>query len=349
MILKASYLVTLSLALTSPLNTSAGYNCGADFTDAISNCDLPCPSMLGYTVGAVANECPEDKPYCYKTENCPDVVAAEAAANEEKVVAKDEATVEPELTEEMVDNTSIEFDNETEMLEVSEEGALPERVDEEESAPEIMEMVANSEPAGPPPTISPAPTTEYDKRRDMPNSGNHFCAIGWNEATIECETNVDAIPCPPDENGAYMSCPSGTYCYGIPNCVRATPTTDAPTQTPTTYAPTTESPSSSPISAEDPVNFYFCGSDLADANENCGTWCRYGTDAECPEGQTCQLESTCNATALNFTIDWDLVESPSATPTTYAPTVDDNPENLYCSETWLPSTYDGPCGSPCPK
>jgi len=338
------------------MNASAGYNCGADYMDAISNCDLPCPSKLGFTIGAAVNECPEHKPYCYKAENCPDAAPAEAATNEGDAVTEGE-TIDPELTDEMQEKdvaiNSMEINDEPEMLEASEEGALPERVAEEESAPEIMEMVANSEPAGPPPTISPAPTTEYDKRRNIPNPGNHFCAIGWSEATIECETNVDAIPCPPDENGVYMSCPEGTYCYGVSNCVRATPSTDAPTHTPTTYAPTTESPSSSPISAEDLVNFYFCGSDLADANENCGRWCRYGTDAECPEGQTCQLESTCNATALNFTIDWDLMESqsesPSATPTTYAPTLDDNPENLYCSETWLPSTFDGPCGTPCPN
>lgn len=355
MILKASYLVSLSLALTSPLGASAGYNCGSDYTDAISNCDLPCPSMLGYSAGAVVNECPEHKAYCYKTENSPDDVVAETSANEaaagvEEVVVDEQETnttdadvteqetIEPELnsTETLETDlaiSSVEFDDEPEILEASEEDALPDKVAEED--------------------ISPSPTTEFDKRRNMPNTGNHFCAIGWNEATIECENNLDAIPCPPDENGAYMSCPTGTYCYGIANCVRATPpASDAPTPTPTTYAPTTESPSSNPITADDAVNFYFCGSDLADANENCGTWCRYGSDEECPEGQVCHLESTCNATALNFTIDWDLpdvTESPSAMPTTYAPTVDNNPEKLYCSESWLPNDYVGDCGIPCPK
>lgn len=332
MIMKLNYFISLTLAFTSPMGASAGYNCGEDYMDATSNCDLPCPSMLGYVADADVNECPEHKPYCYQAMHCPDV-----AASEEGVVT-DAGTDEPEMLY-MNLATSIEAKDELSIRESFEEDAL-------------MDTVANSQQAGPPPTISPAPTTEYDKRRSMPNPGNHFCAIGWNEATIECETNVDAIPCPPSETGALMSCPTGTFCYGITDCVRPTPSTIAPTQTPTTYAPTTESPSSSPVSADDPANFYFCGNDLVDANENCGTWCRYGTDEECPEGQICHMESTCNATALNITIDWDIpavTETPSTAPTTYAPTVDDNPENLYCGEVWLPSTYDGPCGIPCPK
>ncbi len=348
MILKLSYYISLSLALTSPMRTSAGYNCGEDYLDAISNCDLPCPSMLGYTAGADVNECPEHKPYCYKTTICADVASSEEeAVAEKKINTTDAVTDEPEMLYMNLAMASIELEDEPEILEYFEEDAPP----EVESDSNVTEMVANSEQAELPPTISPAPTTEYDKRRSMPNPGNHFCAIGWNEATIECENNVDAIPCPPGENGALMSCPTGTFCYGITDCVRPTPSTNVPTQTPTTYAPTTESPSSSPISADDPVNFYFCGSDLVDANENCGTWCRYGTDEECPEGQICHLQSTCNATALNITIDWDVLavtELPSTAPT-YAPTVDDNPESLYCGEAWHPSTYDGPCGIPCPK
>jgi len=388
--MKASYLLTLSLAIGTPLSASAGYNCGSDYNDAVTNCDMPCPSMLGYSPGAEVNECPEHRPYCYKADNCPDVVVAEAAVEEVVVdevpavsnttnTTEDATADEPELTEEMLEEivaTAEQSENVTEEVTLdeaapeeaateeefaiesvefdNEEDELPERVAEEEAAPEMMVM--NSEPVEDPPTPSPAPTTALQKlveeRRDLPNPGNHFCAIGWNEATIECEENVDALACPPDENGAYMSCPTGTFCYGIASCVRATPSpTDEPTATPTTYAPTTEAPSSSPISPMDPVNFYFCGSDLDDANENCGTWCRYGTDGECPEGQTCQLESTCNATALNFTIDWDLpvvTGSPSATPTTYSPTVDDNPEDLYCFEGWPASNYDGPCGVPCP-
>lgn len=321
------------------MGASAGYNCGGDYLDAISNCDLPCPSMLGYSPDAEVNECPEHKPYCYQAIHCPHV-----AASEEGVVT-DAGTDEPEMLYMNLAITSIEPEDEPKILDSFDVDALQ----EVESDSEVIEMVANSEQAGPPPTITPAPTTEYDKRRSMPNPGNHFCAIGWNEATIECETNVDAIPCPPSETGALMSCPTGTFCYGITNCVRPT---HVPTQTPSTLAPATESPSSSPISADDPVNFYFCGSDLVDANENCGTWCRYGTDEECPEGQICHMESTCNATALNITIDWDIpavTETPSTAPTTYAPTVDDNPESLYCGDAWLPSTYEGPCGIPCPK
>lgn len=326
MIMKSSYLISLSLALAAPLGTSAGYNCGTDYLDAVSNCDMPCPSMLGYSADAVVNECSEDKPYCYQALNCADVEPSEV-----QVVAEEETrTNEPEMLDMDLAIDSIELEDEPEML----------------YADAAMAFV----------DVEDKPASEYEQRMSLPNPGNHFCAIGWNEAIIECETNVDAVPCPPGENGAFTSCPDGTFCYGITDCVRPTPSTNVPTVTPTTYAPTTEAPSSSPISAEDPVNFYFCGNDLADANENCGMWCRYGTDDECPGDQICHLESTCNATALNFTIDWDLpvvTESPSATPTiqvtTYAPTIDSNPENLYCSEAWLPNSYDGPCGMPCPE
>ena len=334
MFMKSSYVIALSLALSTPLGTSAGYNCGTDYLDAISNCDMPCPSMLGYNAEAVVNECPEHKPYCYQALDCPDVAQGEVQAVVEETIKTNETMTNETMTNETMTN-------ETELLD------MDLAIDSIETEDEPM-MLHSSEA-----TIVEVEDEpdEYEQRRSLPNPGNHFCAIGWNEATIECETNVDAIPCPPDENGAYTSCPQGTYCYGIANCVRPDPSTNAPTLTPTTYAPTTSAPSSSPISAEDPANFYFCGSDLEDANENCGQWCRYGTDDECPGDQICHLESTCNATALNITLNWDIsleTETPSAMPTTYAPTVDNNPENLYCSEAWLPNDYDGPCGLPCP-
>jgi hypothetical protein len=363
MIMKASYFIGLSLAISFPLHASAGYNCGTDYDDAISNCDHPCPSQLGYSAGAVVNECPQDKPLCFENVQCDDAnatVAAAANATDVTVLPQDDFNI-----------TSIEFD-EAENATVSAQDDLNvtyvdsaeasnssnvDEVAEGDDEPEILEMVANSEAADLlPPTTSPAPTTVayklLEERRNLPNPGNHFCAVGWSEATVECETNVNAIPCAPDETGTYLPCPLGTFCYGISDCVRATLSPTAMPTILTTDAPTTASPSSNPISASDPANFYFCGIDLADANENCGTWCRYGTNEECPEGQTCQFDSTCDATALNLTIGWDqrfVTEVPSLAPTTYTPTINDNPENLYCSATWLANDYTGPCGFPCPR
>lgn len=150
-----------------------------------------------------------------------------------------------------------------------------------------------------------------------------------------------------------LECPGTLMCFTIGmSCTPVTPVpTEAPTLTPTSAAPTTYSPTSSPIAATDEANFYFCGSDLNDANALCSVWCRYGEDSECPEGQTCFLDTSCNATELNFTIGWDeslLSEVPSIAPTTYKPTQDQNPSNYYCFASWTDASYDGDCGVPCP-
>jgi hypothetical protein len=116
-------------------------------------------------------------------------------------------------------------------------------------------------------------------------------------------------------------------------------------------APSTYGPTSSPISADDEINNYFCGSDLEEANELCGQWCRDGEDTSCPEGQKCFKDTSCNATELNMTIGYDeslISEVPSIAPTTYRPTEDLNPSDYYCFEAWTDSSYDGDCGLPCP-
>ena len=150
-----------------------------------------------------------------------------------------------------------------------------------------------------------------------------------------------------------LECPSGLMCFTIG--MSCTPVTEAPTDvpsmTPSSAAPTTYSPTSSPIAADDEVNLYFCGSNLEEANELCGQWCRSGEHTECPQGQKCFKETACNATELNLTIGYDeslLSEVPSMMPTTYKPTEDMNPSDYYCFDAWTDATYDGDCGLPCP-
>lgn len=123
-----------------------------------------------------------------------------------------------------------------------------------------------------------------------------------------------------------------------------------PSSSPSTNPPTTGSPTQSPISGDDPSNAFFCGTDEADANENCGDgsrrWCRWGTDEECPEGQGCHVTTECSAAALNYTS--RPTEMPTEQPTTPSPTDDLNPGNYYCSDTWKDATFSGDCGLPCP-
>ncbi|KAL7482139.1 hypothetical protein ACHAW6_007834 [Cyclotella cf. meneghiniana] len=208
-----------------------------------------------------------------------------------------------------------------------------------------------------PPSMTPTATVdELVYRKTLDNPQNMFCGSGWQNATDECNTNPDAIPCPMvvDEFANIpLDCPGTLMCFTIGmSCTPVTPVpTEAPTLTPTSAAPTTYSPTSSPIEAADVANSYFCGSDLEDANALCSVWCRYGEDSECPEGQKCFLDTSCNATELNFTIGWDeslLSEVPSIAPTTYKPTQDQNPSNFYCFASWTDASYDGDCGVPCP-
>ena len=98
---------------------------------------------------------------------------------------------------------------------------------------------------------------------------------------------------------------------------------------------------------------------------------------------TCFEETMCNATTLNLvteekleeiynasmSIDEDvdsgmnltaeslsdnetallLTPAPSPTNATLAPTIDLNPANYYCSDSWRTAEYDGDCGPPCPS
>ena len=181
---------------------------------------------------------------------------------------------------------------------------------------------------------------------------------GWQDATDECNTNPDALPCPlmVTETGLNvpLECPSGLMCFTIGmSCTPVTePPTDVPTLMPSSAAPTTYAPSSAPIAADDEVNLYFCGSDLEEANELCGQWCRSGLNTDCPKGQKCFKNTACNATELNFTIDYDaglISDVPSIAPTTYKPTEDQNPSDYYCFDGWTDASYDGDCGLPCPS
>lgn len=172
----------------------------------------------------------------------------------------------------------------------------------------------------------------------------------WDQAKLECNTNPNAIPCP-----SGLPCLSGQLCFAMGNM--CTPVTFAPTSTPssspTTNEPTTATPSSSPIDAGNIANMYFCGINEQDANTKCSTWCRYGTDSECPNGQSCYNTTSCNATLMNYTsyptTATPTSSSPTLSPSTPVPTVDLNPNNYYCASEWRDATFDGECGIPCPR
>ena len=130
----------------------------------------------------------------------------------------------------------------------------------------------------------------------------------------------------------------------------------SPSANPTTMEPTTGEPTSSPITSSDEVNHYFCGSDENDANARCGVWCRYGSDEECPENQSCWLNTGCNATAMNFTSSPTTSSptvspsiEPTGSPSSPQPTADLNPNDYYCSSEWKDSSWEGECGMPCPR
>lgn len=172
---------------------------------------------------------------------------------------------------------------------------------------------------------------------------------GWDQARADCNTNIDAVPCP----GNRLSCPDGELCFALGllcTPVTARPTS-FPTDEPTTGQPATSGPTASPIGADDVANAYFCGRDEADANALCGTGrgrrCR-GTDEECPDGEFCfATDAGCRAADLGYTA------APTTTPTPAAstgpPTEDPNPDHRYCADSPRDWRYDGECGVPCPR
>ena len=113
-----------------------------------------------------------------------------------------------------------------------------------------------------------------------------------------------------------------------------------------TLSPSPTTTTSSPISADDELNMYFCGETEEDANECGGRWCRDDPDV-CPDGQECFETTMCNATAMNFTMSPTMSMVPTSSP---MPTVDLNPNNTYCSANMFeaPDTTKS-CGIPCPR
>jgi len=373
-----------SLALTS---TTAEYYCGSSYLDALDSCNTPCPSSYGYPSG----ECPEDKPFCFGP-NMPCEPPANVTSTTTSTTANEMTTTAASAT---TMSTSIDASVpvvmadegaplETSALTEGNATATDDHGDDDSNAtattttntsstvfalddielngttPSTMAAQGATETA-----TTPAPPT-------LPNPDRFFCGATWSDAIVQCNTNPDAVPCPPGG----PDCPSGTICFGHLGC---TPMTDeptvVPTPAPTTAAPTTLSPTSSPIAAADEANARFCGTSQEDVDGRCDAaassydpsidvfgsrynvtglkWCRYGTDDECPEGQTCFLDTTCNATELNITLQWDLsliTEEPTPSPTSLAPTIDLNPKDFYCQSSWVDgATYEGACGIPCPS
>ena len=185
---------------------------------------------------------------------------------------------------------------------------------------------------------------------------------GWDNVVKECKNNPNALPCPGN-----LPCLDGQLCFAIGLlCIPATfEPTLFPSASPTTMEPSvtpTLSPSASPIGAGDERNLYFCGATQEDANTCSGKWCRSKLSDECPDNEWC-YETTpspdnpqgCNATAMNYSSAPTTSSptnpstfSPSLAPSTMAPTVDGNPGNYYCGDSWRDGGYEGECGLPCP-
>ncbi|KAG5192038.1 hypothetical protein JKP88DRAFT_266393 [Tribonema minus] len=99
------------------------------------------------------------------------------------------------------------------------------------------------------------------------------CGATYDEAVITCEKAL----CETDAD-----CPPGTQCFLAVTC--PLPPTPKPT-----LAPKPPTPPYGSVSAD-----RRCGTSFDNANEQCGGFCPGGVDEQCPTGQKCYQDVTCD-------------------------------------------------------
>jgi hypothetical protein len=128
------------------------------------------------------------------------------------------------------------------------------------------------------PTKSPtwSPVTYDDEVNTL------FCGETFLDASEKCSQETYC------RSGSHAECGPNQFCWpGTPcNIVDLIPET---TSRPTLDTP---EPSKSPLAYDDPSTTRFCGYNWTDASSSCTdgrrpTWCRTGSDTECPAGQIC--------------------------------------------------------------
>jgi len=140
------------------------------------------------------------------------------------------------------------------------------------------------------------PTTSPKVDNYLPND-SFFCGISFDDASLSCK-----YPCP----GGSVDCPTGLACYEYTTCVGSVP-------------------SVSPSSERDS---FYCGTDLADANDKCSVPCPGGTSMECPPGESCIPFTLCDEKTVHQVI-------PSGVESTF-----------YCGAD--KEDADNECRLPCP-
>jgi hypothetical protein len=124
----------------------------------------------------------------------------------------------------------------------------------------------------------------YPEYRDP--TDKMFCGESYPEALQTCEAGGDLAKgrhCPGGQN----DCPDGTFCFVDMPCSYFVMTNEAanPMANPNDITV-------APVDLPDPGSLesnYFCGATFIQAADNCSskTWCRTGTNQECPNGEIC--------------------------------------------------------------
>ena len=192
------------------------------------------------------------------------------------------------------------------------------------------------------PTYSLSLYPEYKDATDK-----MFCGDDYQEALSACEAGdekAQARHCP---NGI-SDCPEGQFCFIDMPCsyfVMTSPLVQA-----------LGSPNDVPVEEEDlpdpgsDESHFFCGATFAQAADNCSskTWCRSGTNQECPNGEICfvsvdNMNSKCEINAIvKAEYEAGLMTSPGqqgATVPTQRPTLSpisssDDRNKLFCGFDW---------------
>lgn len=130
------------------------------------------------------------------------------------------------------------------------------------------------------PTYSLSLYPEYKDATDK-----MFCGVDYQEALSVCEVGDEQAQgrhCP---NGI-SDCPSGQFCFIDMPCSYFVMTSDLINVENPNDIEVIEEDLPDPGSLE---SHYFCGATFSQAAENCSskTWCRTGTNQECPNGEIC--------------------------------------------------------------
>jgi hypothetical protein len=86
---------------------------------------------------------------------------------------------------------------------------------------------------------------------------------------------------------------------------------------------------------------YYCGTSFTNATTSCSI--------PCPSAMGFNPLSTTNECTSDMPFCFLGPSDCIPEAEREEPTVDDNPGDHYCSDTWRPVSYDGPCGTPCPR